>query len=101
MFFSLFVFVSSTSQVSYARHPKTQLDLSADLASFQAERLIRSFNLSPKQAVNIDAFDDLQASNSCAPKIADKQFQFHVLGKPGPSVQEFGHYRLPHTTGAR
>ncbi|CAK7332207.1 unnamed protein product [Dovyalis caffra] len=97
--------VGATQFNSENGHPKTQTDLSANLPRQQAERLIRAFNLFPKHAINTPAFDDHESLDSSAPKIVEKQFQFHLLGNPGPSVEEFGHYagyyRLPHTKAAR
>ncbi|KAJ6403348.1 hypothetical protein OIU84_015280 [Salix udensis] len=106
MFFSLFLILFITSQFSYARNPKGQLDLSARfLPRTQAERQIRGLNLFPKHAINRPAFDEDELSGSSSPRIAEKQFQFHLLGSPGPSVQQFGHYagyyRLSHTKAAR
>ncbi|KAJ6395307.1 hypothetical protein OIU77_020548 [Salix suchowensis] len=87
------------------KNPKGQLDLSARfLPRTQAERQIRGLNLFPKHAINRPAFDEDELSGSSSPRIAEKQFQFHLLGNPGPSVKEFGHYagyyRLSHTKAA-
>ena len=106
MFFSFFLFLFITSQFSYARYPKGHLDLSASfLPRLQAETQIRGLNLFPKHAINVPAFDDNELLGTSSPSIVEKQFQFHLLGNPGPSVQEFGHYagyyRLSHTKAAR
>lgn len=106
MFCSFFLFLLITSQFSYARYPKGQLDLSASfLPRLHAETQIRGLNLFPKHAINVPAFDDNELLGTSSPSIVEKQFQFHLLGNPGPSVQEFGHYagyyRLSHTKAAR
>ncbi|KAK7257673.1 hypothetical protein RIF29_31817 [Crotalaria pallida] len=65
----------------------------------QAERLIRSFNLFPKDPVNIIASDPDFVPGS----IVETEFSF--LGDAGPSVKELGHhagyYSLPHSKAAR
>ncbi|KAJ6765499.1 SERINE CARBOXYPEPTIDASE-LIKE 48-RELATED [Salix purpurea] len=82
MFFSLFLILFITSQFSYARNPKGQLDLSARfLPRTQAERQIRGLNLFPKHAINKPAFDEDELS-----------------GKFGHYA---GYYRLSHTKAAR
>ncbi|WVZ20870.1 hypothetical protein V8G54_008192 [Vigna mungo] len=65
-----------------------------------AQTLIRSFNLSPKDPVNI-LQDDSQAFLSG--KIVEKKFSF--FGDSGPSIQDLGHhagyYSLPSSKAAR
>ncbi|TKY67170.1 Serine carboxypeptidase 49 [Spatholobus suberectus] len=66
----------------------------------QAEKLIRSLNLFPKDPVNIVRGDH---ADFVPGKIVEKKFSF--LGDSGPPVEDLGHhagyYSLPHTKAAR
>lgn len=69
----------------------------------QAEKLIRSLNLFPKDTfnnININGDDYLDFVPG---KIVEKKFSF--LGDSGPSIQDLGHhagyYSLPHSQAAR
>ena len=67
----------------------------------EAERLIRSLNLSPKKAVNM-GFDH----GEVAPRMVEKSLNFPFLeGSSGSSVQDLGHragyFKLAHTVDAR
>ena len=68
----------------------------------QAERLIRSLNLSPKKAVNLD----VSHGEAVAPRMIEKSLEFPFLdGSSGTSIQDLGHhagyFRLAHSIDAR
>ena len=67
----------------------------------QAEKLIRSLNLFPKDSINIATHDP----SFVAPKILEKSFSLTSLNHSGTSVEDFGHhagyYSLPHSKAAR
>ena len=95
MFFSLFLCLFTLPLSSLAIHSNYN----------QAEKLIRQLNLFPKHSINLVPNDDESSLATSSPQIVEKQFNFNLLGDPGPSVQDFGHhagyYRLPYTKGAR
>ncbi|XVF05745.1 hypothetical protein REPUB_Repub05bG0198600 [Reevesia pubescens] len=99
---SVFLLFSALSAKAVSPR-KNQLHLSptSSLVKLDAEKLIRGFNLFPKDAANA-GIDDLKDETS---KIVEKQFRFPVLSSSGPSVQELGHYagyyKLPHSKAAR
>lgn len=78
---------------------------SASLSSRNAERLINSFNLTPKYDVNVIPKGSLDA-----PRLVESQIDFFATigaqnASGGPSIQEFGHYAgyysLPHSKSAK
>ncbi|XP_034687554.1 serine carboxypeptidase-like [Vitis riparia] len=101
LFLSLCLLLSS--QFSSARVQNSYLHVSPTLNTpkTEAERLIRSLNLSPKKAVNM-GFDHGEA----APRMVEKSLNFPFLeGSSGSSVQDLGHragyFKLAHTVDAR
>ncbi|XP_057456083.1 serine carboxypeptidase-like [Lotus japonicus] len=97
----LFVFISSLFSSSYATSRLATTKRTHYSPKLQAERLIRSFNLFPRDTVNIRLDDE---NDEFIPgKIVEKKFSF--LGDSGPSVEELGHhagyYSLPHSKAAR
>ncbi|XP_010031406.2 serine carboxypeptidase-like [Eucalyptus grandis] len=103
--FSLLLFFSTPS-FSTASPSKT-LSLAADVSPrTQAEKLIRGFNLFPRESVNIGAGDvDSAASLASGGKIVESRLKLPLLGNSGSSIQDLGHhagyYRLPHSHAAR
>lgn len=72
-------------------------------AKKQAEKLIKSFNLSPKHDINV-----VDESSVNGPMMVEKPLRMPVLGDPAAgnnSIQYLGHhagyYRLPNTVDAR
>ncbi|GLT80762.1 hypothetical protein SLA2020_521850 [Shorea laevis] len=104
----LVLLVSPLSSARYHSGQNTH-DVSSStaysLAKKQAERLIKSFNLSPKDSVRTIHADTTASKSENAPGIVEKQFKFPSVSGPGPSVQEFGHYagyyKLEHSKAAR
>ncbi|GKV08380.1 hypothetical protein SLEP1_g20014 [Rubroshorea leprosula] len=104
----LVLLVSPLSSARYHSGQNTH-DVSSStaysLAKKQAERLIKSFNLSPKDSVSTIHADTTASKSEDAPGIVEKQFKFPSVSGPGPSVQEFGHYagyyKLQHSKAAR
>ncbi|KAI4334343.1 hypothetical protein L6164_019046 [Bauhinia variegata] len=94
----LLIYVSSLTAASY---PSNHVSSTPYLPKMQAEKLIRSLNLFPKDSVNTQVGD----SSLVPGKIVEKKFTFPNLGASGPSVEELGHhagyYSLPHTKAAR
>lgn len=92
-----------TLTFSWTTYANNHLHLSstANFPKQQAEKLIRSLNLFPKDSINIAPQD----SSFVTPKIVEKQFSFPSLGYSGPSIEELGHhagyYQLPHSKAAR
>ncbi|GLT80763.1 hypothetical protein SLA2020_521860 [Shorea laevis] len=110
-FLSIFLvlLVSPLSSARYHSRQNTH-DVSPstayNLAKKQAEKLIKSFNLSPKDSVSTIYADTTVSRSQDAPGIVEKQFKFpSVSGLPGPSIQKFGHYagyyKLRHSKAAR
>jgi len=94
---SLFLLFVASLSSSYATSRLTH-DPNSQLSP--AQKLIRSFNLSPKHPVNIvKGGDEVFVSGN----IVEKKFSF--LGDSGPSIQDLGHhagyYSLPSTKAAR
>ncbi|TKY67171.1 Serine carboxypeptidase 49 [Spatholobus suberectus] len=89
-----FVSLSSSYATSRLTHDRAYPPQS------QAEKLIRSLNLFPKDPVNIVKGDH---ASFVPGKIVEKKFSF--LGDSGPSIEDLGHhagyYSLPHSNAAR
>ena len=98
-----FLLLLLTSPFSCAKHANNHLHLSsaAYFPKQQAEKLIKSLNLFPKDSINIAPNDPSFA----APTIVEKSFSFPSLGYSGPSVADLGHhagyYGLPNSKAAR
>ena len=98
-----FLLLLLTLTFSWTTYANNHLHLSstANFPKQQAEKLIRSLNLFPKDSINIAPQD----SSFVTPKIVEKQFSFPSLGYSGPSIEELGHhagyYQLPHSKAAR
>ncbi|KAJ8768682.1 hypothetical protein K2173_023586 [Erythroxylum novogranatense] len=101
----LFLFLYTSPVLLHARHPPklSRRNSTVYSAKGQAEKLIRALNLFPKHEVNLVAYNEDSLPNASG--IVEKQLKLHILGDPGPSVQDLGHhagyYRLPNTVGAR
>ncbi|KAH7836997.1 hypothetical protein Vadar_008321 [Vaccinium darrowii] len=73
----------------------------------QAQKLIKSFNLSPKHDINTgNGHHAVDESPVGGPMMVEKPLRLNVLGDPGNnSIQDLGHhagyYRLPDTVDAR
>ncbi|KAK4607545.1 hypothetical protein RGQ29_001408 [Quercus rubra] len=98
-----FLLLLLISQFSWATYENNHLHLSsaAYFPKQQAEKLIKSLNLFPKDSINIAPHDPSFA----APMIVEKSFSFPSLGYSGPSVADLGHhagyYGLPNSKAAR
>ncbi|CAJ1979245.1 unnamed protein product [Sphenostylis stenocarpa] len=92
----LFLSLSSSEAVSSVKHDHAYPPQSHS----QAEKLIRSLNLFPKDPVNIIKGDH---AGFVPGNIVEKKFSF--LGDSGSSVEDLGHhagyYSLPHSKAAR
>ncbi|GLU11878.1 hypothetical protein SLE2022_285980 [Rubroshorea leprosula] len=109
-FLFLFLFLLSFP-FSNARnhHGENSHDVSSStggiLAKKRAEKLIKSFNLSPKGPVSIRHADTSISESEEAPGIVEKQFKFPSLLETGPSIRKLGHhagyYKLSHSKAAR
>ncbi|XP_020214792.1 serine carboxypeptidase-like [Cajanus cajan] len=97
---SLLLLLLVSVSCSYATSRLSSDRVSAKPPLSQAERLIRSLNLSPKKPVNIIKGD---VADFVPGKIVEKKFSF--LGDSGPSIEDLGHhagyYSLPHSKAAR
>ncbi|CAJ1975952.1 unnamed protein product [Sphenostylis stenocarpa] len=93
---SLVLFFFTSLPPSYA----TSSFVHANSQQSRAEKLIRSFNLSPKDPVNIVKGDN---GGFVSGKIVEKEFSF--FGDSGPSIEDLGHhagyYSLPNSKSAR
>ncbi|GAA0139749.1 serine protease [Lithospermum erythrorhizon] len=98
-FLPLLLLISVTS--STASTDDHDLSLYSTFPRTQAEKLIRSFNLSPQHDIN-RASAEASVSES---KIVEKRIELPLLGKSGATVSDLGHhagyYKLPHTKDAR
>ncbi|KAL3718187.1 hypothetical protein ACJRO7_003340 [Eucalyptus globulus] len=105
LLFSLLLFFLTPS--SSTASPSKTSSLAADVSPrTQAEKLIRGFNLFPRESVNIGAGDvDSAASLASGGKIVESRLKLPLLGNSGSSIQDLGHhagyYRLPHSHAAR
>ena len=90
-----------SSATTYPTHNDLRLSSTAYLPKLQAEKLIRSLNLFPKDSVNTRAEEPLLAPG----KIVEKKLKLPNLGVSGPSIEDLGHhagyYSLPHSKAAR
>ncbi|KAI4322314.1 hypothetical protein L6164_022021 [Bauhinia variegata] len=97
----LLIFVSPLTTVSSFSNHDLRLSSTPYLPKIQAEKLIRSLNLFPKDSINTQVGDP----SSIPRKIAEKKFIFPNLSASGSSVEELGHhagyYSLPHSKAAR
>lgn len=87
---------------SYSTNNDLHFSSTASLPKLQAEKLIRGFNLFPKDSINTLLNDP----HFVPGKIVEKKFTFPYLGASGgPSVEELGHhagyYPLPRSKAAR
>ncbi|QCD88134.1 serine carboxypeptidase-like [Vigna unguiculata] len=92
----LLLFASLSFSYATSRHPAFPPQ------SSKAERLIRSFNLFPKEPFN--TIQELHHLHTFVPgQIVETNFSF--LGASGPPVEDLGHhagyYSLPHSKAAR
>ena len=99
LFFILFTVSYATSRIiNHARFPSTTFS-----PNQQAEKLIRSFNLFPKQSVNI-IHGDHSLDHFLPGKIVEKKFSF-FSDSDGPSIEDLGHhagyYSLPRSNSSR
>lgn len=95
LFFILFSVSYATSRIiNHARFPSTTFS-----PNQQAEKLIRSFNLFPKQSVNV-IHGDHSLDHFLPGKIVEKKFSFF-----GDSIEDLGHhagyYSLPRSNSSR
>ena len=93
-----FLLLLLTSPFSCATYANNHLHFSQKQ---QAEKLIKSFNLFPKDSINIATHDP----SLVAPKIVEKSFSFPSLNYSGLSVEDLGHHAgycsLQHSKVAR
>ncbi|KAF5189432.1 Carboxypeptidase [Thalictrum thalictroides] len=96
-FVFLFLLIGFTCAASYL--PQLQLPSNSDTPRSQAQKLIRSLNLFPKDAVAESVTADV-------PKIFEKPLKFpNLIDNSNLTVEELGHYagyyKLPHSHAAR
>ena len=90
--FLLLLFTSPFSCAIHAYHPLHKIYFSQKQ---QAEKLVRSLNLFPKDSINIATHDP----SFVAPKMVEKSFRIPSLNYSGHSVEDLGHhlFRLTHS----
>ncbi|CAH2072119.1 unnamed protein product [Thlaspi arvense] len=97
-------FFLSTSK-TILENNTSEFSSSASLSSRNAERLIKSFNLTPKHGINV-----IPRGSPDAPRLFTRQLDFPATisamkASSGPSVRKFGHYAgyysLPHSKSAK
>ena len=90
--FLLLLFTSPFSCAIHADHPLHKIYFSQKQ---QADKLVRSLNLFPKDSINIATHDP----SFVAPKMVEKSFRIPSLNYSGHSVEDLGHhlFRLTHS----
>lgn len=96
----LFFFISVSSSYATSRLTHHHTSTKAYTPKQEAEKLIRSLNLFPRETVNIVHGHH---AGFVPGKIVEKKFS--LFGDSGPSIEELGHhvgyYSLPHSKSAR